>query len=176
MNISRVPSKPPCQQITKHRGMGSSLSHAGYSGVLKVVAGGRNWRIETWLTVTLDTWQLSLISLHRPEEKLWAGPPGEGGANQRDDRSALSPSRGSARSRGKTFPRFSLRCLHPRSSFLKDEKLILPPSRAENIGILYSARGTHTHTLTLSRSSDSRFLLPSLLFSDLLRDWCSCVR
>lgn len=58
---------------------------------------------EVWgrLTVTLDTWQLPLISPHRPEEKLWAGPPGEGGANQRDDRSALSPSGGSACGRGK---------------------------------------------------------------------------
>lgn len=63
---------------------------------------GRGRRIEARLTVTLDTWQLPLISPHRPEEKLWAGPPGEGGANQWDDRSALSPSRGSACSGGKT--------------------------------------------------------------------------
>lgn len=59
---------------------------------------------ETRLTGTLDTWQLPLISPHRPEEKLWAGPPGEGGANQRDDCSALSPPRGSACGRGKAVP------------------------------------------------------------------------
>lgn len=51
-----------------------------------------------------DTWHLPLISPHRFEEKLWAGPPGEGGAHQRDDRSALSPSRGSASSGGEAFP------------------------------------------------------------------------
>lgn len=44
--------------------------------------------------------QLLLISLHRPEEKLRAGPPGEGGADQRDDRPALSPPRGSSHSGG----------------------------------------------------------------------------
>lgn len=48
----------------------------------------------------LSVTQLLLISSRRPEEKLRAGPPGEGGANQRDDRSALSPPRGSSRSGG----------------------------------------------------------------------------
>lgn len=53
----------------------------------------------------LSVTQLLLISSRRPEEKLRAGPPGKGGANQRDDRPALSPPRGSSRSGGEVMTR-----------------------------------------------------------------------
>ena len=95
----------------------SSTSCIGFWRSWRAEPGALQKRIEAGLTVTLDTWQLPLISPHRPEEELWAGPPGEGGANQRDDRSALSPPRGSSCGGGKPAP-----------PLLKEEKLILPLS------------------------------------------------
>lgn len=53
----------------------------------------------------LSVTQLLRISSRRPEEKLRAGPPGEGGAHQRDDRPALPPPRGSSRSGGEVATR-----------------------------------------------------------------------
>lgn len=61
----------------------------------------------------LSVTQLLRISSRRPEEKLRAGPPGEGGAHQRDDRPALPPPRGSSRSGGEVATR-------PRPVFCSD--------------------------------------------------------